>query len=144
MSPPRGHEAPRLLNPDALSRSLTAKPRGFAAFANADFRIFVCGASAAMMADNIEHVISYWVMFQKFRSPALGAFAVVSHWVPYLFLAGFSGRLADRFDIRRLIQIGMLMLFSVSVGWGIMFMTDSAAVWKAMVLLVVHGLAGCL
>ncbi|HEX3847584.1 MAG TPA: MFS transporter [Steroidobacteraceae bacterium] len=120
------------------------KPRGFAAFANADFRIFVFVATAAMMADNIEHVISYWVMFQKFRSPALGAFAVVSHWVPYLFLAGFSGRLADRFDIRRLIQIGMLMFVGVSLGWGIMFMTDSVAVWKAMVLLVVHGLAGVL
>ena len=25
----------------------------------------------AMMADNIEHVISYWVVFQKFHSPAL-------------------------------------------------------------------------
>ena len=96
-----------------------------------------------MMADNIEHVISYFVMFQKFHSPALGAFAVVSHWVPYLFLlAGFRVRLADRFDIRRLIQIGMLLFIGVSVSWGVMFMTDSLAVWKAMALLVVHGMAG--
>jgi len=95
-----------------------------------------------MMADNIEHVISYWVMFQKFHSPALGGFAVVSHWVPYLFFAGFSGGLADRFDIRRLIQIGMLLLLGVSACWGILFLTDSVALWKAMLLLVVHGLAG--
>jgi len=95
-----------------------------------------------MMADNIEHVITYYVMFQKFHSPALGAFAVVSHWVPYLFLGGFAGRLADRFDIRRLIQIGMLLFIGVSIAWGIMFLTDSAAVWKAMVLLAVHGVAG--
>ena len=95
-----------------------------------------------MMADNIEHVISYFVMFQKFHSPALGAFAVVSHWVPYLLFGGISGRLADRFDIRRLIQIGMLLFIGVSVSWGVMFMTDSAAVWKAMVLLVMHGMAG--
>ena len=78
-----------------------------------------------MMADNIEHVISYWVMFQKFHSPALGGFAVISHWVPYLFFAAFTGGLADRFDIRRLIQIGMLLFIGVSVGWGIMFATDS-------------------
>ena len=95
-----------------------------------------------MMADNIEHVISYFVMFQRFHSPALGAFAVVSHWVPYLFFGGLSGRLADRFDIRRLIQIGMLLLMGVSVCWGIMFMTGAAVMWKAMVLLVIHGLAG--
>ena len=33
----------------------------------------------AMMADNVEHVISYWVVFQKFHSPALAGFAVLSH-----------------------------------------------------------------
>ncbi len=119
-----------------------ATHRAFTAFANADFRVLFLGATAAMMADNIEHVISYFVMFQKFHSPALGAFAVISHWVPYLFFGGFSGRLADRFDIRRLIQIGMLLFIGVSISWGVMFMTDSAAVWKAMVLLVVHGMAG--
>jgi len=34
------------------------------------------------------------------------------------------------------------MLFCVSVGWGAMFLTDSVSLWKAMALLVVHGLAG--
>lgn len=97
-----------------------------------------------MMADNVEHVISYWVIFQKFHSPALAGFAVVSHWVPYLLLAGFTGRLADRFGTRRLILAGMLFFMAVSVGWGIMFITDSTAMWKAMALLVVHGLASVL
>jgi len=60
-------------------------------------------------------------MYEKFHSPALGGFAVISHWVPFLLLAGYSGALADRIDIRRLIQVGMLMLLAVSVGWGIMF-----------------------
>jgi MFS family permease len=116
--------------------------RAFSSFSNRDFRIYFFSATAGMMGDNIEHVISYWVIFQKFHSPALGGFAVISHWVPYLFFAGFSGALADRFDIRRLIQLGMLMLFGVSVCWGVMFLTDSVAMWKAMLLLVVHGLAG--
>jgi MFS family permease len=124
------------------SSSQAANRRGFTSFANRDFRIFFLAASAAMMADNVEHVISYWVIFQKFRSPALGAFAVVSHWVPFLLLGGFTGGLADRFDIRRLIQIGMLLFMGVSIGWGIMFLTDSTAMWKAMTLLVIHGLAG--
>jgi MFS family permease len=116
--------------------------RAFASFSNVDFRIYALSATAAMMADNVEHVISYWVIFQKFQSPALGGFAVISHWVPYLFFAGYSGSLADRFDIRRLIQTGMLMLLGVSVCWGLMFLTDSVALWKAMLLLIVHGCAG--
>jgi hypothetical protein len=36
----------------------------------------------------------------------------------------------------------MLMLCLVSVGWGVMFFTDSVVLWKAMALLVVHGMAG--
>jgi len=131
------------MNTETLETPLPApSPRAFAALANRDFRIFLFAATAAMMADNIEHVISYWVIFQKFHSPALGGFAVISHWVPYLFFAGISGALADRFDIRRLIQAGMALFIGVSVCWGLMFMTDSVTLWKAMVLLVVHGFAG--
>src|SRR5438034_11337046 len=60
-----------------------------------------------MMADSIEHVISYWIIFQKFHSPALGGFAVLSHWLPFLFFSVYSGALADRFDPRRIIQLAM-------------------------------------
>jgi MFS family permease len=122
----------------------TPKRRSFASFANRDFKIYFFATSAAFMADNIEHVISYFVMYQKFHSPALGAFAVVSHWAPYLMFALYTGGLADRFDIRRLIQAAMLLFIGVSIGWGVMFATDSLQEWKAMTLLVVHGLAGVL
>jgi len=57
-------------------------------------------------------------------------------------LGAYTGGLADRFDVRRLIQVGMLLFMGVSIGWGIMFLTDSTAMWKAMALLVIHGLAG--
>jgi MFS family permease len=124
------------------SPSQAPKRRTFTSFANRDFRIFLFATSAAMMADNIEHVISYWVVFEKFHSPSLLAFAVVSHWAPYLAFAAYTGGLADRFDVRRLIQIGMVMFMGVSVGWGVMFLTDSTAKWKAMALLLTHGLAG--
>ena len=71
-----------------------------------------------MMADSIEHVISYWMMFEKFHSPALGGFAVVSHWLPFLLFSVYSGALADRFDPRRIIQIGMFFFIAASLGWG--------------------------
>ncbi len=55
-----------------------------------------------MVADNIEHVISYWVIFQAFHSPTLGGFAVISHWLPFLLFSVYTGTLADRFDCRKL------------------------------------------
>ena len=108
------------------------------------FRAYFFGAASAMMADSIEHVISYWIMFQKFQSPALAGFAVISHWVPFLFLSIWSGGLADRYDPRRLIQAGMAIFMLVSIGWGVLFMTDTLQMWHAAVLLIFHGLAGVL
>jgi MFS family permease len=118
------------------------KHRAFTSFENRDFRIYFATTTAAMLADNVEHVISYWVIYQKFHSAALGGFAVISHWVPFLLLSVFSGSLADRFDVRRLMQIGMLLFIGVSVSWGVMFLSDSVTMWKAELLLVIHGLAG--
>ena len=108
------------------------------------FRAYFFGAASLMMADSIEHVISYWMMFQKFHSPALAGFAVISHWVPFLFFSIWSGALADRVDPRRLIQAGLLVFMSVSIAWGLLFLTDSLEMWHAVVLLIVHGLAGVL
>jgi MFS family permease len=97
-----------------------------------------------MMADSVEHVISYWMLFQKFHSPELGGFAMLSHWLPILFLGVYSGALADRFDPRRLIQIAALIFTSVSIAWGFLFLTGRLEVWHAMLLLVAHGCASLL
>ena len=121
----------------------SAKP-SFAALRHGDFRVYLVASSAAMMADNIEHVISYWVMFEQFRSPALAGFAVLSHWLPFLFLSVYFGALADRFDSRRIIQIAMALFMGVSAAWAVLFYTERIEVWHAAVLLVIHGIAGVL
>ena len=124
--------------------ALTTPPRKFAALHNPDCRPYLFGAGLAMMADNIEHVITYWVLWQKFHSSALSGFQVISHWVPFLLLSVYFGSLADRYDCRRVIQIAQVMFMSVSVAWGVLFVTGSLHVWEACVLLVVHGMAGSL
>src|SRR5689334_18824113 len=76
----------------------------FAPLRNRDCRPYLFGAALAMMADNIEHVITYWVLWGKFHSSALVGFQVISHWVPFLLFSVYFGALADRYDCRRLIQ----------------------------------------
>jgi len=123
----------------------TGRPHlSFAALRHRGCRIYLAGAAVSMMADNIEHVISYWIIFQKFQSPALAGFAVLSHWLPFLLFAVYSGALADRFDPRRIIQCAMGLFMFVSLSWGVLFWTDSLEQWHAGVLLVLHGLAGVL
>ncbi len=123
---------------------MSTDARSFAALRQPRFRTYFVGASLAMMADSIEHVISYWIIFQKFQSPALAGFAVLSHWLPFLLFSVYSGALADRYDPRRLIQMGMAVFMLVSLGWGLFFLTDTLEMWHAMVLLLLHGLAGVL
>jgi MFS family permease len=97
-----------------------------------------------MMADNIEHVITYWVLWEKFHSPALAGFQVISHWVPFLLFSVYFGGLADRFDCRRVIQAAQALFMLVSVLWGVLFLTGSLQIWQACVLLMLHGVAGSL
>jgi len=118
------------------------KKIAFAALQHEDYRWFLGATMLAMMADNIEHVISYWVLFEKFKSPVLAGFAVISHWTPFLLLSVYFGALADRYDCRKLIQIAQLMYMAVTVLWAILFVTDTIQVWHACVLLVIHGVAG--
>jgi MFS family permease len=122
----------------------SAVPRKFAALRNPDCRPYLFGAALAMMADNIEHVITYWVLWQKFHSPALAGFQVISHWVPFLLFSVYFGALADRFDCRRVIQAAQALFMLVSAVWGVLFLTGSLRIWEACLLLVLHGLAGSL
>ena len=122
--------------------SSRTRHQAFEALKIPSFPIFVGTFVLTMMADNVEHVISYWVAFQKFHSATLGGFAVISHWLPYLLFSVGVGALNDRFDSRRLIQIGGALFALVSLGWGYFFVTDTLTIPWAMILLVLHGLAG--
>ena len=137
------HESPA---PTDESRGHVAQDTSlaFAALRHRDFRPYFLTTMLSMMADNIEHVISYWIIFELFHSPTLAGFAVVSHWLPFLLLSWYFGGLSDRFDYRRIIQASQIMYMGVSVAWAILIMTDSLEMWHAAVLLVVHGLAGTL
>jgi MFS family permease len=122
----------------------SAPPRqlSFAALRHPGARIYLLAAAVTMMADAIEHVVSYWMMYQKFNSPELAGFAVISHWVPFLLLSVWGGSLADRYDPRRIIQIGMLCFIVASLSWAVLFLTDSLTMWEACVILVIHGMSG--
>jgi len=122
----------------------SSKKRSFAALRHQGFRAQFITYVLAMMADNVEHVISYWVVYQKFHSPALAGFAIVSHWLPFLLFSVASGALAERFDPRRVIQAGMVLFIIASLSWGYFFVTGTLQMWQAMAILVVHGCAGVL
>jgi MFS family permease len=116
----------------------------FGALRHPAYRPYFVTSMLSMMADNVEHVISYWVIFQAFHSPTLAGFAVISHWAPFLLFAVWFGGLSDRYDCRRIVQISQIAFMAVSVAWAVLFLSGQLQTWHAVVLLIVHGFAGTL
>jgi MFS family permease len=133
-------ESPAPQTPAAAAES----PRSFAALRHPQYRVYFITTALAMMADNIEHVISYWVLYEKFHSPTLAGIAILTHWLPFLLFSVYSGALADRYDNRRIIQLAMGLYMIASIGWALLFLTNTTEEWHAVVLLTIHGIAGVL
>jgi MFS family permease len=119
-------------------------PQKFAALRQKTPRNYLIGGGLAMMADNVEHVITYWVLWQTFHSEVLVGFEMVSHWLPFLLLSVPFGALAERMDCRRIIQFSQVLFMLVSLGWGLLFVTGTLQMWSACVLLILHGIAGAM
>lgn len=126
----------------STTASAVAPRQSFAALKHPAYRAYLTGNALAMMADSVEHAITYWVAFQKFHSPTLGGFAMLSHWLPFLFFSTLSGALADRYDSRRLVQIGMMIFIFCSLAWAVLILSGRLQMWHAAVLLLLHGCAG--
>jgi len=128
--------------PPPRPASTSALAPRFSALHTRDYRRYFVWSLTAMTADNIEHVISYWVIYQAFHSPMLAGFAVISHWMPFLLFSVYAGALADRYDCRKLIQAGQILFMLASLAWGLLFLTGALRMWHAVVILLVHGAAG--
>jgi MFS family permease len=116
----------------------------FAALRAPWYKGYWVGGSLMMGGDNLEHAVTYWVMWQTFHSPLLAGLAVLTHWLPHLFFSIPLGALADRFDCRRLVQLSGVLFIAASVGWGVLFATHSLQAWECVALLLVHGFASAI
>jgi MFS family permease len=133
----------RVTSPSAPALPAPA-PLRFGALHHRDYRRYIAVTLVGLIAENVEHVISYFVIFQAFHSPTLGGFAVISHWVPYLLFSVYSGALADRFDCRKLILVSQGLFMLASLSWGVLFLTGALRTWHAGAMLLIHGVAGVL
>ena len=119
-----------------------SKTRRFPALSVPHFRFYAATALFSMAADNIEHVIGYWVIWQLTHSPFWLGYAVVAHWLPFTLFSFYSGSLADRFDCRRLILVSQGLYIFASFGWGFLYLTGQLQIWHIAILLLFHGFAG--
>src|SRR5699024_7311105 len=114
--------APRARDPEGRSSPTNVlAPRRFGPLRDTHSRPYLITAGLSMMADNIEHVITYWVLWEVFASPWLVGFQVISHWLPFLLFSVLFGGLAEKYDCRRIIQAAQILFALVSLSWGLLF-----------------------
>jgi MFS family permease len=61
-----------------------------------------------------------------------------------LVLGVWFGGLADRYDCRKIIIASQVAFIAASLAWALLFLTGTLQAWHAVVLLIIHGLAGAL
>lgn len=106
------------------------------------YRWYWLTSTTAMMADNIEHVIGYWLLWELTHSPFWLGYAVIAHWAPFLVFSPFAGAWADRFDNRKLLQLSQGLYVLCSGGLGLLYLTGHLQLWHMVILLLVHGFSG--
>lgn len=125
-----------------MEGSISSQPRRFPALANSHFRLYWISSALAATADNVEHVIGYWVIWQVTHSPFWLGYAVISHWLPFTLFSLHMGSLADRVNSRTLIQCSQLLYVLASLGWAVLILTDRLQPWHIAIMLLAHGFAG--
>lgn len=125
-----------------MSKSEPLQHKKFNILRRKEPRSYILGAALSMMADSVEHVLTYWVLWQIFESPGLVGFQIVSHWLPFLLFSVYAGALAEKYDCRRIIQVAQVLFMGVSLGWALLFLSGSLEMWHACILLILHGVAG--
>lgn len=114
----------------------------FPSLRSGPFRWYLATGGLAMWADNVEHVLTYWVLWELTHSPFWLGYAVFAHWVPFTLLSLHAGAMADRRDNRWLLQLAQGMYMLCSLALGLMVLTNTSDVWIVAAVLLVHGLAG--
>jgi len=107
-----------------------------------EFRLYWLTSTISMVADNIEHVIGYWLLWELTHSPFWLGYAVFAHWFPFLVSSLHAGAWADRFDNRYLLQITQGLYVFCSGALGLLYLTGQLQLWHMIVLLLVHGFSG--
>jgi MFS family permease len=126
-----------------VSQASVATPAvRFPALRIPEYRLYWGTSTIAMIGDNIEHVIGYWLLWELTHSPFWLGYAVFAHWFPFIIFSLHSGAWADRFDNRRLLQVSQALYVFCSGTLGLLAVTGQLQLWHMIVILLVHGFSG--
>jgi MFS family permease len=125
------------LPPAAASPPRAEKPRDpYAAFRIPEYRFYAFGYLATNLGANMQSVAVGWEIYERTGSAmALGWVGLIQA-APIMLLALLSGHAADRFDRRRIILCGQLLMALCSVGLALNSHLRGPVQWMYLMLLL--------
>ena len=115
----------------------------FASLSIRNYRIWAAGALVSNVGTWMGRVAQDWVVLTELTDHSATALGVVTglQFAPMLFLAPWTGAVADRVPKRTLLLATQLTLALTALAGGLLVVTGAAALWHFYVLALLTGVA---
>ena len=112
----------------------------FRALAVRNFRLFATGQLISLLGGWIQITAQDWLVLSlTHNSPTALGFVTALQFTPVLLLSLYGGKLADRFDKRRLLIIANSGYMILALIMGILVVSGSVEVWQVFVFAASYG-----
>jgi MFS family permease len=112
----------------------------FRALSVRNFRLFALGQLISLLGGWIQITAQDWLVLNlTHKSPTALGFVTALQFLPVLLLSLYGGKLADRFDKRRLLLIANSLYGILALLMGILVMSGAVRVWHVFVFAGLYG-----
>ncbi len=113
----------------------------FRALSVRNFRLFATGQLISLLGGWMQITAQDWLVLQlTHNSPTALGFVTALQFLPVLLLSLYGGKLADRFDKRRLLLIANSAYGVLAVLMGALVLSNSVQVWHVFVFAALYGM----
>ncbi len=104
-----------------------------------DFALLWVGQAVSLVGDGIYLVAIAWLVYDISNTPSALGIVGLGWTLPQVAALLFAGVLTDRFERRRLLVIADLLRVVAIGGIAALALSDSAALWNIVILVVIYG-----
>ncbi len=117
----------------------------FRALSVRNFRLFATGQLISLLGGWIQITAQDWLVLQlTHNSPSYLGYVTALQFTPVLLFSLYGGKLADRFDKRRLLLIANSAYLLLAMAMGLLVVSGSVQVWQVFVFAASYGIVNSL
>ncbi len=113
----------------------------FRALSVRNFRLFATGQLISLLGGWMQITAQDWLVLKlTHNSPTALGYVIALQFLPVLLLSLYGGKLADRFDKRRLLMIANSAYGLLALLMGVLVVSGSVRLWHVLVFAALYGM----